>query len=439
VEGLDVTQERAEACLLGALMIDSARFPDVAAMITPEDFGAPGNRIIFDTFAALHGRKTAIDLVTVTAELTATKQMEKAGGWAYVAGLVDEIPSVENVMSYAAIVRDAAVKRRLVDFAYGVASSATSGDATAALEEASRGLARIAHNATTGQLVSGGAVARLGSDYMQRTIDAKGEMLGLATGLERLDDLLQGLHPANLIVLAARPGMGKTALAVNLAADMALWRRKKVAFFSLEMSAEELALRVLCGEAHVNLKSIRSNTLRRSERRALFLANRALANSDLFIDDSARATVEQIRARALRLQATVGLDCVFVDYLQIMGYKGRSENRVQIVAEFSAGLKTLAKELGVPVIALSQLSRRVEQRGGEESREPQLSDLRESGAIEQDADVVIFINRESYHDKDAPKNVADIIVAKHRNGANGKFRASWLGQFMRFSNLRRYA
>jgi len=420
-------------------MIDSARFPDVAAMITPEDFGAPGNRIIFDTFAALHGRKTAIDLVTVTAELTATKQMEKAGGWAYVAGLVDEIPSVENVMSYAAIVRDAAVKRRLVDFAYGVASSATSGDATAALEEASRGLARIAHNATTGQLVSGGAVARLGSDYMQRTIDAKGEMLGLATGLERLDDLLQGLHPANLIVLAARPGMGKTALAVNLAADMALWRRKKVAFFSLEMSAEELALRVLCGEAHVNLKSIRSNTLRRSERRALFLANRALANSDLFIDDSARATVEQIRARALRLQATVGLDCVFVDYLQIMGYKGRSENRVQIVAEFSAGLKTLAKELGVPVIALSQLSRRVEQRGGEESREPQLSDLRESGAIEQDADVVIFINRESYHDKDAPKNVADIIVAKHRNGANGKFRASWLGQFMRFSNLRRYA
>jgi replicative DNA helicase len=225
---------------------------------------------------------------------------------------------------------------------------------------------------------------------------------------------------------------------VNLAADMALWRKKRVAFFSLEMSAEELSLRVLCGEAHVNLKNMRANTLRRAERRALFLANRALAKADLFIDDSARASVEQIRARALRLQKTVGLDVIFVDYLQIMGYRGRSENRVQIVAEFSSGLKALAKELGVPVVALSQLSRRIEQRGGDEQREPQLSDLRESGAIEQDADVVVFIHRDSYYDKDAPKHVAHLIVAKHRNGPNGKFSVAWLGQFMRFHNLRRY-
>ena len=278
-------------------------------------------------------------------------------------------------------------------------------------------------------------IAEKNEEEIQK-IQARGSMLtGLPTGFAKLNALTQGMQRTDLIVLAARPGMGKTAFALNIASYLTIHSGYCVAFFSLEMSAPQLGFRIQCAEARVNLQRLREGRLSKEEKKCLFYTTQQMRDARFFIDDQPSISLLEMRARALQLkQAQKGLDAIFVDYLQIMGSRQKYENRTQEVGAYSRGLKALAKELDVPVIALSQLSRRTEQRGAE--KEPQLSDLRESGAIEQDADLVIFLSRPEHYDKDTPdKNVCEVIVAKQRNGPTGRFSLGWSGETTRFSDL----
>jgi replicative DNA helicase len=278
-------------------------------------------------------------------------------------------------------------------------------------------------------------VAQRNEEEIQK-IHGRGTMLtGLPTGFAQMNTYTQGLQRSDLIIVAARPGMGKTAFALNIASHLTIHNKHVVGFFSVEMSAAQLGFRIQCAEARVNLQRLREGRLSKEEKRNLFLTTDQLRTAKLFIDDTSSITLLEMRARALQLkQRNSGLDAIFVDYIQIMGTRGKVENRTQEVSAFSRGLKAIAKELDVPVIALSQLSRRTEQRGTD--KEPQLSDLRESGAIEQDADLVIFLSRPEYYDKDtSDRNVCEVIIAKQRNGPTGRFRLGWSGEYTRFSDL----
>ncbi|CAG0965769.1 partial Replicative DNA helicase, partial [Gammaproteobacteria bacterium] len=343
---------------------------------------------------------------------------------------------VESVESYARLVREASLRRQLILQSRRAARAAVEApDAQAVLEVAQQELVDIAKGSLRGGFVRLSDIAEKNEEEIQK-IQARGSMLtGLPTGFSKLNALTQGMQRTDLIVLAARPGMGKTAFALNIASYLTIHSGYCVAFFSLEMSAPQLGFRIQCAEARVNLQRLREGRLSKEEKKYLFYTTQQMRDARFFIDDQPSISLLEMRARALQLkQAQKGLDAIFVDYLQIMGSRQKYENRTQEVGAYSRGLKALAKELDVPVIALSQLSRRTEQRGAE--KEPQLSDLRESGAIEQDADLVIFLSRPEYYDKDTPdKNVCEVIVAKQRNGPTGRFSLGWSGETTRFSDL----
>ena len=425
----------AERSVLGALLIDGGLVPQVMEYLVAEDFASDAHRSVYEAILALGDRHDAVDLVTVEHELSRTGRLERAGGAAYLAGLVDRVPDVDNVDSYARLVREASLRRQLVLQARKSMRQAVEGpDAEAALEEAQRDLVEIAKGSVRGGFVRLSVIADRNEDEIQK-IQSRGTMLtGLPTGFQRLNALTQGFQRADLIIVAARPGMGKTAFALNIASYLTIHQPYVVGFFSLEMSAPQLGLRVQCAEARVNLQRLREGRLSKEEKKYLFYTTQQMREAKLYIDDQPAITLLEMRARALQLKQRWGLDALFVDYLQIMGTRGRVESRQQEVAAFSRGLKALAKELDVPVVALSQLSRRTEQRGSE--REPQLSDLRESGAIEQDADLVVFLSRPEYYDKETDqKNVCDVIIAKQRNGPTDRFTLGWSGETTRFSDL----
>src|SRR5664280_1437229 len=369
----------AERSLLGAILIDGSLLSRVMEFLVPEDFASDAHRLVYEACLALADRREGVDLVMVQSELEKTGRLERAGGPAVLSALVDRVPDVETV-----------------------------------LENAQRDLVEIAKGSIRGGFVKLSTIAEKNEVEIQN-IHGRGTMLtGLPTGFTRLNALTQGFQKTDLIVVAARPGMGKTAFALNIASYLTIHQKHVVGFFSLEMSAEQLGFRIQCAEARVNLQRLRE--------------------AQLFVDDTPAVTLLEMRARALQLKQRHSLDALFVDYLQIMGSRGKVENRTQEVSAFSRGLKALAKELAVPVIALSQLSRRTEQRGSE--KEPVLSDLRESGAIEQDADVVLFLSRPEYYDKDTEqKNVCDVIIAKQRNGPTDRFTLGWSGEYTRFSDL----
>ncbi len=425
-----------ERSLLGALLIDGGLLTRVMEHVVPEDFATEPHRLVYESCLALSDRKEAVDLVTVQAELERHGRLERAGGVAYVASLLDNVPDVESVESYARLVREAALRRQLILQSRRAARAAVDApDAQAVLEAAQQELVDIAKGSLKGGFQRLADIAEKNEEEIQK-IQARGSMLtGLPTGFSRLNALTQGLQKTDLVVLAARPGMGKTAFALNIASYLTIHAGYCVAFFSLEMSAPQLGFRIQCAEARVNLQRLREGRLSKEEKKFLFYTTQQMRDARFYIDDQPSISLLEMRARALQLkQAQKGLDAIFVDYLQIMGSRQKYENRTQEVGAYSRGLKALAKELDVPVIALSQLSRRTEQRGSE--KEPQLSDLRESGAIEQDADVVIFLSRPEYYDKDTPdKNVCEVIVAKQRNGPTGRFSLGWSGETTRFSDL----
>ena len=430
------SRPEAERSLLGALLIDGGLLTRVMEHVVPEDFAAEAHRLAYEACLALSDRKESVDLVTVQAELERNGRLERAGGPAYLSGLLDNVPDVESVESYARLVREAALRRQLILQSRRAARAAVDApDAQAVLEAAQQELVDIAKGSLKGGFLRLSEIAEKNEDEIQK-IQARGTMLtGVPTGFSRLNALTQGFQKTDLVVLAARPGMGKTAFALNIAAHLTIHNPYCVAFFSLEMSAPQLGFRIQCAEARVNLQRLREGRLSKDEKKFLFYTTQQMRDARFYIDDQPSISLLEMRARALQLkQAQKGLDAVFVDYLQIMGSRQKYENRTQEVGSYSRGLKALAKELDVPVIALSQLSRRTEQRGSE--KEPQLSDLRESGAIEQDADVVIFLSRPEYYDKDtADKNVCEVIVAKQRNGPTGRFSLGWSGETTRFSDL----
>ncbi len=445
----DVTLDRklpqnldAERSVLGAILLSNDAFHPAIEILEAADFSLDSHRRIFARMVALSEKRQPIDLITLSEELERAGELEGAGGSAYLASLSDGLPSSTNVEHYARIVKEKALLRNLIHTSDNIINQALEADEQADLvldraEEAIFSLAekRIREGLLPIKTIVQQTIPRL-DEYFER----RQHITGLATGFADFDNLTSGLQPAELIIIAARPGIGKTALALNIAQYVAMAERKAAAIFSLEMAREALLFRLLCAEARVDSHRFRSGYLSKDEQGKIVGASARLRDAPLFIDDTAALTVLEMRAKCRRLQAEHNLGLVVVDYMQLMSGRGRFENRTQEISSISRGLKALAKELRVPVISISQLSRAPEQRGGD--HRPQLSDLRESGSIEQDADLVGFIFRpEVYKDPDnvpeEDRGRAELIIAKQRNGPTGKVNLAFLREYTRFETIAR--
>ncbi len=406
----------AEEAVLGSLLIDPDAILKVASFLEPDDFYREKNGWIYRAILDLHERREPADFVTLVDELERRDQLQQVGGTAYITSLINSVPTAVHVEHYAHIVERTATLRRLIAAAGQIAALAyeEAEDVDEVVDRAEQLIfnvseRRIRRDLTPVRQIMHTVVDRL--DYLHRH---KGDLLGVPSGFSKLDKLLGGFQKSDLIILAARPGVGKTSLALNIAVNAAKRYGQRVAFFSLEMSSEQLVQRLLAAETGINQQRLRLGEINDDEWPMLMEAAGVLSETMLFIDDTPAVSALELRTKARRLQAEHGLDMVIVDYLQLMRSDTRSENRVQEISYISRSLKSLARELEVPLIALSQLSRAVESRS---DHKPVLSDLRESGAIEQDADVVMFIYREEMVKENTErKNIADVIVAKHRNG-----------------------
>ncbi len=426
----------AERSVLGAILLDSAAISLVIPILEPDDFFPDTHRRIFAAMVELSQRSAEIDVITLREELDRAGAVDKVGGASYLTALVDGVPDVGNVEHYARIVKEKSTLRRLIRAGQRIVREGIGGtrDAEALLGEATGEIFDIAEGAVRGGFEPIGQVVRHNLEVIEDARGRQGMLSGLATGFKELDRMTSGLQTTDLIVLAARPSVGKTSFALNVAQHVAIREGRAVGFFSLEMSKEQIGFRVLCSEADVDAKKVRDGYASKEAMQRLVLAQSKIHGAQFYIDDSAALNVPEMRAKAQRLKREHGLDLLIVDYMQLMAGHGRFDNRTQEVSMISRGLKLLAKELRVPIIALSQLSRQPEQRKGE-LRKPQLADLRDSGSIEQDADMVVFLYREELYDKETErKGIADVIIAKQRNGPTGDFQVVFLGDHMTFAN-----
>ncbi len=438
----------AEQALLGSILKDDEAIHQVIGVIDSEEhFYAPRHRIIYKSMLELYNRSEPCDITTVANMMQSDNQLEKAGGRVYLVELAESVASTANVLAYATIVLDKSLLRRLIETSNEISRSAyvSENPVEDLLDAAEANIFRISESRLRQGFVPLKQLVHHSFEQIERFQAGDGAMEGVMTGYAELDMLTQGLHNGDFVVVAGRPSMGKSALAVNIAENIASNEKTKkgVAIFSVEMSKEQLALRMLCGRAKISQQKLRSRKLSDSEYAQLTKHGNTLSQMDIFIDDSASLTSLQMRAKARRLKAQFPhLSLIIVDYIQMMHASGRSENRQQEISVISRSMKALAKELQLPVIACSQLSRMVEHRGGD--KRPQLADLRESGAIEQDADVVMFVYRPEYYLNDDerrdPKNAdklgtAEVIVAKQRNGPTGTARMAFVKEFARFENL----
>jgi replicative DNA helicase len=428
----------AEQSLLGGLMMDQRAWDQVADVTSSEDLYRADHRLIFAAIAALVERNQPPDAVTVSEHLQRLGQLEAAGGLPYLARLVEDTPSAANIRAYALIVRDHAMLRRLIEIGGDIAASAHATEGQTASELVDRAEQRVFEIAEKGQRRGAGFVSL--KSILPKTIDrldflshSTSEITGVSTGFVEMDKMTAGLQRGELVIIAGRPSMGKTTLAINIAENAALGNKVPAAIFSMEMSAEQLSFRMLSSIGRIEQTRLRTGKLHEEDWPRVDSAVSMMSDAPIFIDDSGALTPTEVRARARRLKREHGLGLIVVDYLQLMQVTGTVENRATEISEISRSLKALAKELDVPVVALSQLNRSVEQR---QDKRPVMSDLRESGAIEQDADLILFIYREEVYERDTPrKGIADIIIAKQRNGPVGDFRLTFLGQFTRFENL----
>ncbi len=441
----DITLEKnvpnnseAERSVLGAILVENAAINRAQEILKEEDFYREPHRKIFKVMSDLSERSTAIDPVTVKEELSRGGALDAVGGPAYIASLVDGVPRSANIEYYARIVKEKAILRNLIEAGNQIITTAyeASQETEDILDQSERLIFRIAQD----QLRAGFVPMKAIADQSLRTIERLAEhrelVTGLPTGFPSLNEYTSGLQPSDLVVVAARPGIGKTSFALNIAQHAGMREAKKVGVFSLEMSREQLFLRLLTGLARVDAHRLRTGRLTKEEWTRITLGFGELASAHIFIDDTAGTSVLEMRAKSRRLKMEQGLDLVIVDYLQLIRTRGRFENRNQEITEITRSLKELAKELNVPVIAISQLSRAPEQRGSD--RRPQLSDLRESGAIEQDADVVLFIYREEIHKPtEENRGRAQIIIAKQRNGPIGTIDMAFIREYTRFEELER--
>lgn len=430
----------AEQSVLGAMMIEREAISKVSEILRPEDFYREAHRLIFNAMMELFNKNEAVDLVTVVEILRRDEKLEGAGGIAYVSALANSVPTAANVMYHARIVEEKALLRQLINTATNVAGMGyeANEEVTVIMDKAEKMILEVANRKAGQEFASIKNIIFDVFDKVSELYSSKGGITGLPTGFKDLDKLTSGLQPSDLILIAARPSMGKTAFVLNIAQNIAIKEKKAVAFFSLEMSKEQLVQRMLCAEAPIDAQRLRIGELENNDWDKLVRAADRLAAAPIFIDDTAGITVMEMRSKARRLKIEHDLQLIIIDYLQLMqGSAGssRSENRQQEISEISRSLKALARELKVPVIALSQLSRGVESR---QVKKPMLSDLRESGSLEQDADIVAFIYREDYYEPETErKNITDIIVAKHRNGPVDSVQLFFHKQFTKFSDLSR--
>ncbi|MBI3610031.1 MAG: replicative DNA helicase [Nitrospirae bacterium] len=427
----------AEQAVLGAILIDNASLNKALEIIGPEDFYRDSHRKIFSAVLDLNERNEVVDLITLTDQLRKKNELETVGGAAYLSSIVNSIPTAANIRQHARIIHEKAVLRNLIEVATDIVGQGY--DDRARVEElldyAERSVFGISERKLKPSFVAVKEIIKGSFETIERLYEKKERVTGVATGFTELDDMTSGLQPSDLIVIAGRPSMGKTALALGIAQHLGIEKRGTAAIFSLEMSKEQLVMRMLCSEARVDAHKLRSGYLGRADWPKLTTAAGRLTEARIFIDDTPALSVLEMRAKARRLKAEHGLDLVIVDYLQLMRGRGDADNREQEISEISRSLKALAKELQLPVVAMSQLSRAVENRA---DRRPVLADLRESGAIEQDSDIVLFIYRdEVYHPSDENKGIADIIIGKQRNGPIGNIQLTFLDKYTRFENLER--
>ncbi len=425
----------AEQSVLGAILLDNEAVHEVIEVLRPEDFYKEANRKIFDAVLSLVDRSEPADLVTLTNELKKDGKLESMGGASYLATLVDAVPTAANVMHYAKIVKDKAVQREVISAATSIVTNGYEEGADVAefLDEAEKVIFEVSERRARNSLAPLSSVIKESFKQIEYNYERKELITGLPTGFRELDKMTSGLQSSDLIIIAGRPSMGKTSFCLNLAQHAATNCGTPVAIFSLEMAREQLATRLLCSHARIDSSRLRSGLIDEDEWMRLTQAAGELSEAKIFIDDSAQSGTLDMRAKCRRLKASRGLGLIIVDYLQLMSGRGRSESREREISEISRSMKSMAKELHVPVIALSQLNRGVESR---EDKRPHMSDLRESGAIEQDADIIGFIYRDEVYNEDTPdKGIAEIIIAKHRNGPTGVARLAFLGQYTRFENL----
>lgn len=428
----------AEQSLLGGLMLDQRAWDEVADVMSAGDFYRQDHRLIFEAIAVLIERDQPPDAVTVSELLEQQGDLAAAGGLGYLAQLVQDTPSAANIRAYAQIVRERAMLRDLIEIGGDIAASAHDSEGRTVEELVDLAEQRVFDIADRGQRRGQGFKPL--KEIVSKTIDrldilsrTEGKITGIPTGFTAMDEKTAGLQRGDLIVIAGRPSMGKTSLAINIAENAAIGHQIPTAIFSMEMSAEQLSFRMIGSIGRVSQTRLRTGNLSEDDWPRINSAVSMMSNAPIFIDDAPALTPTEVRARSRRLKRKHNLGLIIVDYLQLMQVAGTKENRATEISEISRCLKALAKEVDVPVIALSQLNRSVEQRT---DKRPVMSDLRESGAIEQDADVIFFIYREEVYDKDTPrKGIADIIIGKQRNGPVGEFRLTFMGEFTKFENL----
>ncbi len=425
--------------MLSALLLDAQAFHEVSAEVGPDDFYHPSHQTLYRSMVVLHDERKPVDLITLSEYLNQQKTLDAIGGAVYLAEIADFEATAANVVHHARIVRDKAVRRRIIAVATEIVEAGFEGehDSGELIDYAESRIFDVSKDQSRTTFASLHEEMPPTFDYIDAIMNRHGDLTGLPTGYNDIDQMTGGLQPGELIILAARPGMGKTALALNMARNAAIDHGRKTAVFSLEMTTRSLILRLLASEAEIDFSTLRRGFLARHDYQRLTEAGDRLSQAHVWIDDSGSATILEIKAKCRRLHAEHGLDLVIVDYLQLASVDGRRDRKDLEIAEISKGLKALSKELEIPVIALSQLNRGPEQRDPDKRR-PILGDLRESGAIEQDADVIAFIYRDVVYNRDTEDpNLAELIIAKQRNGPTGTVKLHFDGRYARFATRTR--
>ncbi|MCU9602236.1 replicative DNA helicase [Pallidibacillus thermolactis] len=427
----------AEQAVLGAIFIEPESLTVASEFLIPEDFYRSSHQKIFSAMLKLSDQGKAIDVVTVTEELAATEQLENIGGVSYLMELANAVPTAANVEYYARIVEEKSLLRRLIRTATEIAQEGYSreDEVESLLSEAEKKIMEVSGRKSAGSFISIKDVLVEAYDNIEKLANRQGDITGIPTGFTELDRMTAGFQRNDLIIVAARPSVGKTAFALNIAQNVATKTDEVVAIFSLEMGAEQLVMRMLSSEGNINAQNLRTGDLSDEDWKKLTMAMGSLSNAQIYIDDTPGIRIAEMRAKCRRLKQERGLGMILIDYLQLIQGDGKADNRQQEVSEISRSLKALARELEVPVIALSQLSRSVEQR---QDKRPMMSDIRESGSIEQDADIVAFLYRDDYYDKETEnKNIIEIIIAKQRNGPVGTVQLAFAKEYSKFVNLER--
>ncbi len=424
----------AEEAILGCMLFDKEGLAKGIENINAEEFYKPNSKVLFEAMKALYNSNSPVDAITIGDKLNQMGVIEKIGGIEYLAKISNTVFTSSKIESYIEIVKNAYIRRRLIKISNEIEQASFRGEASVnqLIELAEKSIFSVVENIRSTEFADISDILVSAISKIELLANSKGAITGVPTGFMDLDKETSGFQKADLILLAARPSMGKTALALNIAQNMAIKYDKKVAIFSLEMSKEQLINRMICSEALIDSNKLRTGDLNSGDWKKLIESVPILSKASIYIDDTASISVTELRSKCRKLKIEKGLDIIFIDYLQLMVSGSRSENRQQEVSEISRTLKAIARELNVPVVALSQLSRGVESR---QDKRPMLSDLRESGAIEQDADIVSFLYRDEYYNNDTEhKNIAELIIAKQRNGPTGTVKLTWLSKYTKFGD-----